>query len=301
MAARPFARPSSRRTALVVILGVLVAGCASLGAPARRVPERTMGWSVPFGEGTAASYAEVEASGAPWALGVVFTARALENLPAGSDRHHCFDRNRDGTLDPAAECLPSFEHVLPLPDAVAGRADVPFKWVLLNWNPVGHIPPGIYDVPHLDIHFYMERIERVFAIQSGPCGPELVRCDQFERGRRPVPAHYMHPDYKDVEAVVPAMGNHLVDLTGPEFQGQPFTRSFIFGVYDGAVTFYEEMVSRAYLLSRPNRCVPIKTPKAVGRRGFYPTVSCIRHDAATGEHAVSLEGFVLREREPAQP
>jgi hypothetical protein len=301
MADRPFAGPWSGRATLAVILAGLLAGCASLGPPIRHAPARVVGWNVPLGDGTASSYAELDASGAPRAIGVVFTAHALENLPSGSDRHHCFDRDRDGALDPAGECLASFEYVLPLPDAVAGRADVPFKWVLLNWNPVGHIPPKIYDVPHFDVHFYMERIERVFAIQAGPCGPELVRCDQFERARKPVPANYVHPDYQDVEAVVPAMGNHLVDLTGPEFHGQPFTRSFIFGVYDGAVTFYEEMVSRAHLLERPNRCVAIKAPRAVARSGYYPTVSCLRHDAATGEHTVSLEGFVRRERAPAAP
>jgi hypothetical protein len=29
----------------------------------------------------------------------------------------------------------------------------------------------------------------------------------------------MHLDFKNVEAVAPAMGNHLVDLSAPEFNG----------------------------------------------------------------------------------
>ena len=101
-----------------------------------------------------------------------------------------FDKNQDGTVDRATECLHGYEYVLPLPDAVARRADVPFKWVLLNWNPVGHVPPGVYDVAHFDVHFYMEPIAKVFALQSGPCGPELMRCDQFEIGRQPVPGRH---------------------------------------------------------------------------------------------------------------
>ncbi len=28
---------------------------------------------------------------------------------------------------------------------------------------------------------------------------------------------------------------------------------------------------------------------------MYPTVSCIRHDARTGEYTVSIEGFAFRE------
>ena len=48
--------------------------------------------------------------------------------------------------------------------------------------------------------------------------------------------------------MVPAMGNHLVDLTGPEFQKQPFTRSWIFGAYGGRIIFYEEMVAHRTLV-----------------------------------------------------
>jgi hypothetical protein len=290
----------SSGNAMALMLGavILTAGCASAGSRATGEPDRMLGWSVELGRGTVSSYARLHADGAPSAIGVVFSANALEGLPAGSDRHHCFDRDQNGVIDEQTECLHNHEYVLPLPDAVARRTDIPFKWVLLNWNPSGHIPPGVYDVPHFDVHFFMERIEKVFALQPGPCGPELMRCDQFAIARKPVPANYMHPDFKDVEGVVPAMGNHLIDLTGPEFQKQPFTRSWIFGVYDGAVTFYEEMVAHAFLLSRPDACFAIKSPRAVGRTGFYPSVSCVRYDAERGEYSVSMERFVHRRSEP---
>jgi hypothetical protein len=278
----------------------LLAGCASsreqIGGGGARVP----GWVLPLGEGTVQSYAEFDARGAPTVLGIALSVRALDGLPAsGSDGHHCFDRNKDGVVDRASECLQQYELVLPLPDAVARRDDIRFKWVLLNWNPHGHIPPGVYDVPHFDVHFFMESIASVFSIQPGPCGPEFVRCDQFEIARKPVPVNYMHPDFKDVEGVVPAMGNHLVDLTGPEFDKQPFTRTWIYGVYGGRVTFYEEMVARSFLLSKPNACFPIKSPAAVATTGFYPTVSCVRHDARSGDYTVSMERFVLRRAQPA--
>ena len=35
-----------------------------------------------------------------------------------------------------------------------------------------------------------------------------------------------------------------------------------FGAYDGHVSFYEPMITRAYLESRPDLCVPIKQPQA---------------------------------------
>jgi hypothetical protein len=292
----------SRLTLVVVAAAGILAGCASSGEQIGGAGARVPGAMSTLGNGTVHSFAEFDASGAPRVLGIAFSAQALDGLPAsGSDQHHCVDRNRDGIVDAATECLAQYELVLPLPDAVARRADIPFKWVLLNWNPHGHIPPGVYDVPHFDVHFFMESIANAFAIQSGPCGPEFVRCDQFETARKPVPVNYMHPDFKDVQGVVPAMGNHLIDLTGPEFNKQPFTRTWIYGVYGGKVTFYEEMVTRSFLLSKPSTCFPIKAPAAVEVTGFYPTVSCLRHDARTAEYTVSMERFVMRQAEPPAP
>ncbi|MDX1429665.1 MAG: hypothetical protein R3282_05220, partial [Rhodothermales bacterium] len=100
---------------------------------------------------------------------------------------------------------------------------------------------------------------------------------------------------QNVDAVVPSMGNHLIDLTGPEFNGEEWTRNFIFGVYDGEVTFYEEMLTRAYILSKPDTCHAIKSPPAVGLSGFYPTRSCVRYDAASDAYTVSMEDFTFRE------
>ena len=48
---------------------------------------------------------------------------------------------------------------------------------------------------------------------------QALLCDQFEIAKRPLPPNYIHPDFQDVDAVAPAMGNHLIDLTGPEFNG----------------------------------------------------------------------------------
>jgi hypothetical protein len=280
----------------------VLGGCARPRGLDGVTPARIFGWESDLGKGTVSSYAEFTASGTPRALGIVFSEGALDGLPSGgSDGHHCFDRNKDGTVDAGTECLHQYELVLPLPDVVARGRDIPFKWVLLNWNPIGHIPPGVYDVPHFDVHFFMEPIANVFAIASGPCGPEFIHCDHFEVARRPWPANYMHPDFKDVEAAVPAMGNHLVDLTGPEFNKQPFTRTWIFGAYNGKVNFYEEMVTRAFILSKPGTCYPIKIPPAVGRSGFYPTLACHRHDARTGEYTVSMEGFASPEAQAPAP
>jgi hypothetical protein len=159
----------------------------------------------------------------------------------------------------------------------------------------------VYDAPHFDVHFYMAPIADVFAIAGGPCGPEFVNCEDFETARMPVPPNFMHPDFTNVDAVVPAMGNHLIALGAPEFNGQPFTNTWIYGTYGGRVTFYEGMMTLDYLRSRPDGCTPIKTPAAYEVAGFYPTQYCVRHQAATDDYTVSMEGFVRREASAAQP
>ena len=274
---------------------------APVSAPAP-TPTRALGAPASLGNGTVASYAEFDASGAPKVIGVAFSAASLDSLPtAPSGGRHCFDANKNGKIDPATECATWHERVLPVPSEASRRADIPFKWALLNWNPHGHMPPGVYDKPHFDVHFYIEPIENIFAIERGPCGPEFARCDQFALARKPLPANYMPPNFQDVGAVAPAMGNHLVDPTASEFRGEPFKRTWIYGVYEGRVIFYEEMVTRAYMLSKPDTCFPIVTPAAVGVAGYYPTKSCIRYVAGKDEYTVSMEDFVLRAASPPEP
>ncbi|HET7680498.1 MAG TPA: hypothetical protein VFK79_10230 [Xanthobacteraceae bacterium] len=286
------------RAVLAMLAGIGLVSSAALfvyAAP-KPAPARITGSASTLGNGTVASYAQFEPGGAPKAIGVVFTGAAFANLPtAPSDGHRCLDGNGDGEVDHATECAHWHERVLPLPSDASRRADMPFKWVLLNWNPHGHLPPGIYDSPHFDIHFYMEPIEKVFAIQRGACGPEFVRCDQFERAKLPVPKNYMHPDFKDVDAVAPAMGNHLIDLTSPEFHGHAFDHTFIYGAYEGRVTFYETMLTLEFLQSRPATCAPIKAVPAVATTGYYPTKRCYRYVKDKDEYTVSFEDFKLRQ------
>ena len=55
------------------------------------------------------------------------------------------------------------------------------------------------------------------------------------------------------------------------------------------------MVTRAYMLGKPDACFPIEAPKAVATAGFYPTEYCLRHDAKSGTYSVSMEKFSRRE------
>ncbi len=93
----------------------------------------------------------------------------------------------------------------------------------------------------------------------------------------------------------------MIDLTSPEFHDEAFTRTWIYGKYDGRITFYEEMLTLEYLMGQPNECVEIKSPEAVGLSGYYPTLSWVRYNAQSDEYTVSIEEFLLREASPPDP
>jgi hypothetical protein len=252
------------------------------------------------GNGWARAYVALDANGNALALGVSLDKQVLAGLP--KELHptsRCFDKNGDGKMD-AHECLGDYAFIFPLPEGEAAAAVAPFKWVSLNWNPHGHIPPAPppWAAPHFDFHFYIQDREAVKAIRTGTCG-ELIDCEDFKKATKAVPAKYVHRDHIDVGAAVPDMGNHLINSKAPELakNGPPFTHTFIYGAYDGRITFLEPMITHAYLAGNPNMCASIKQPQAWELAGFYPTKYCIRHLDRVGRITVSLEGFVRRPAE----
>lgn len=275
---------------------------AAVGAMAGRAAqaETMFGEALKLGEGTVKSYAMVGDEGRPTAIGVVFTQSALEGLPPTPNRTgRCFDLDGNGRINDEGECEGDYEFRMSLPAVLAEREDMPFRWVGVNWNVHGH-PPAAWSVPHFDFHFYMVERAAIDSIRVGPC-PFFINCEDKKRALVKVPAKYVHADHIDVEATVSMMGNHLIDSKTPELaerNRKPFTHTWIFGAYEGRITFYETMITRDYLLSRPaNGCHPIKQPKAWERAGYYPTVYCIRHSREHGTYTVSLEGMVYRQAE----
>ncbi len=115
------------KTHQVVFTVAAILAALSLGTSTQRAA-RVLGTPSNLGNGTVASYAEFDKSGAPKAIGVVFSAGALDALPtAPSDGHRCFDANNDGVIDLATECSALHERVLPVPSEASRRPDVPFK------------------------------------------------------------------------------------------------------------------------------------------------------------------------------
>jgi hypothetical protein len=92
---------------------------------------------------------------------------------------------------------------------------------------------------------------------------------------------------------------HWNDPTAPERLGQPFTKTFLYGSYDGTFIFGEPMVTKAYLESKPTAvATPIKLPARYAVAGYHPTTYTIGHDAVAKEYRIALTGLVRRAGTP---
>lgn len=253
---------SARRCATLLLFSSagLLAACSSSSSPAvPAAPLTTNGASRALGSGTANTYVITDPSGAPTTIGVQISRSALSNLPA-----------TDTEID------------LPLPAAAAPTA---FQDVAIDWNPQGHPPPGIYDVPHFDVHFYL--VDAATRATISPSDPNALNAPPADQ----VPTGYVQL----APAVVPAMGVHWIDPASPEFNGQPFTSTFIYGFYDGKMNFIEPMITKAFLQSNPSFAKAIALPKTYPYPGkYYPTGYTVFYDATSDSYIVSLTGLTKR-------
>jgi hypothetical protein len=268
--------------AAVVLTGVGLA--LSAGAAGN---ERTVHGKVEkMGAGTVQSFLTLDSRGAPAAVGVTLSGGALEQLPTAPNMvSRCYDLDGNGRHT-GHECIGDLERILDVP--VASSSGLPFKWITVNWNAAGH--PAPYNRPHFDFHFYAVGRDVIEAITPGRCG-ELVDCGHFTRATRPVPAQYLPGGHINVGAVVPRMGNHLLDSQSPEIKDSlPFTRTFIYGAYEGDLIFWEPMITLEFLRKTRNACFGISQPRGFRQAGYYPTRYCVRGDRR-GQRTVSLERF----------
>jgi hypothetical protein len=258
---------------------VLSAGTAGKERPLRGKVER-------IGAGTAQSSVTLDSEGAPLAIGVTLSAGAMRQLPPEPNTvSRCYDLDGNGKHT-GHECIGDVERILDVP--VAASAGLPFKWITVNWNAAGH--PAPYNRPHFDFHFYAVDRELIEQITPGRCG-ELVDCGHFERATRPVPAPYHPRGHINVGAVVPRMGNHLLDSSSPEIKDSlPSTRTFIYGAYEGELIFWEPMITLQFLQKTEDACFAISQPQEFRQSGYYPTQYCVR-EHLQGQRTVSLEAF----------
>ena len=221
------------------------------------------GPAVQIGNGNVHTFIAMDADGKPATIGIRLSADALNGLPANGDP------NMGGAV-------PGFMLSLPAEASQSG-----YDHCEVDWNPHGHDPLFAYGVPHFDFHFYMITPQEQASVIPGP--------DTFS-----VAPQYIPQNYVSGVMAVPDMGTHWSDTTAPEFHGQPFTATFIYGFYHGHMTFLEPMVTKAFLESKPDFTLPVKQPQAFQRHAYYPTNCHVYYDSKTNEYAITLEGLTYK-------
>jgi hypothetical protein len=109
------------------------------------------------------------------------------------------------------------------------------------------------------------------------------------------PASHIPEGYVAIPGGVPQMGKHWIDPASEEFHGKEFGQTFLFGSYNGEITFYEPMITLAYLQAGPTFKSLIKQPAQVANKGlYYPTHYEIKREEVSGEYKISLGGFALK-------
>ena len=230
--------------------------------------KRDYGPSRKMGKGEVRSFITVSEAGMPQELGIEMTKDALTRLPGDPDKG-----TFKLTLPAEAKKLTSFNHVV------------------IEWNIHGH-PPFFYQLPHFDFHFYTQpekEVDRIPTYAANPSGFNHNPAGGF------LPPTYIAPPGGE-EA---AMGKHWVDATAPELPwngGATFTKTFIYGSYDGKVNFLEPMITLAYLQNCVSSTTAFPQPALFAQHTNYPEKYNIYKgsDGKALTYNVSLSSFVKR-------
>lgn len=278
-----------------IILLLLTTGNTSIAADSLLNGTKQYGPKVVMGDGYIRSYAVTRRNGKPKSIGIEFNGHSLQGI-AGPD-----DPPSDGKWDIYDEngnvvwyCCGT-EHVLKLP---ANAKNTPFKHIVVNWNNKGHPPPAVYTVPHFDFHFYTisnrKRKSIVAPAAEEMCGnpAQPLSCELFDIATKPLPDEQLPPDYFSPGAVEPGMGNHLLDMFTPELNGGTFTQTWIYGTWNGKISFFEPMITMDYLQSLHGRnCFSLKSPERFAKAGYYPTQYCAIYRSGRDIYKIELNRF----------
>jgi hypothetical protein len=269
-------RHVSRAVALfaAAALAVTLSACSSVAQASKA--GTFYGSELGLGKGKVKTYVVTGDDGKPTELGFAFDAATFQGLPE----------------PPHAEAGPPLpSQPLYFPDEAKGVA---VDHGTFDFVPGGHPPPGVFDLPHFDVHFFYLTQEEVEEINP-------KNADFAARGMKLPDERYVPEDFGAIpntppeEAVVPGMGQHLVDMTVPPVPGEyKFTEVILNGTWDGKYAFVEPMVTLDYLLGKPTVTNDLKLPQEYQKTGLYPTKYSITYDAASNTYMISLNGLAGR-------
>lgn len=204
------------------------------------------GPAVQFGDGHVRSWANISHDDKPLAIGIEFTEGVLQQ------QHE----HGDGGDNHGHEVLLTLHQ--------KAKALMPFDHLTMGFMAAGHPPPGIYSVPHFDFHFYKMSLEERLGILPYPQAMAAFNNNP--------PTGYLPPLYVKSPAGEARMGAHWMDVTSPEFNGQPFTHTFVYGSFDGKVNFLEPMATLSFLQNGSTIHKTIRQPQFFDPANtYYPT------------------------------
>ena len=275
--------------------------------PSSSAGRRSYGAAQKLGAGTVRTYIVTDPNNmrVPLEVGVAISEEAMATVPAPVAMSH--EQMMKEEMEHGSHAnMHMWNLELPANNPTS------YKFVQFGWNPVGHPPMNVYTLPHFDFHFYRISPAAVDAIM--PKDPQYAA----KAGR--IPAPELRPEFfldpmtlakAPAEAVaVPKMGVHWLDVRAAELQGlagkpenaKPFTKTFIYGSWDGAFIFDEPMITREYILAKKaatdaagrEEIVPVPVSKAVAEPGWYPSAYKIAYDAEAKEYRIAMTQLAWR-------
>ncbi|HTG66403.1 MAG TPA: hypothetical protein VL859_08520 [Flavobacterium sp.] len=229
-------------------------------------PEKQLGY------GKVRSWISVTKSGNPNEIGIEITPEAFKNLTDEDDKK-----------------IPADHSTIIVPLHLKAKQLTPFDHIGLNWNPHGHVPEGVFDVPHFDIHFYMISVADQMAIPAYSEETDAAFNNYPPDGY--MPADYFTPPGE--ATAEPQMGKHWLPANLPDFL--PFSKIMIYGSYNGNVIFVEPMITLEYLLSNVDSSTDYSQPNLFQKPGNYPTKYNVYHNPNNGNTYITLSHFMARE------
>eukprot|EP01084_Bolivina_argentea_P099700 179189_1 len=176
------------------------------------------------------------------------------------------------------------------------RQDTKFNHLWLNYEPVGHGPIGVYDVPHWDFHFYLIDSETREESNPAECLSDLCRdgddnllnahvdCDVLARCEQEESDSAYWPGGNDGDwacfACFPGMGYHCASVSAASelfAQTTTFDDTMFFTRWDGELNSFEPMITveSFKVLNeglKGEKSVYFETPERFhSGKGCYPT------------------------------
>jgi hypothetical protein len=250
------------------LIGALVVGCDQLTLPPR--PAAT-------NDGGGAAATTVDGGGGVVATGntmIPAGAVSVQGTFGGDPGFFAWSTNDSaGKLATLAWSIPvatvkkagaaELFDFLPLPQPVLDQT--PIKSFSLQYLPHGHVPAGVYDVPHWEWHLGMITADDVNAID---CKDTAVPAKDK-----------LPPNTVCLPTCLEKLGMHAFDLGAPEFNGQRFSHGVYGAYYKAAFIAVEPKMVTTILEQQPSFTMNSYDPSPLGTPGRYPKTWVVSYNA----------------------